>query len=313
MINQAYIISKEHLTNEGPKKMAKVEGWQLKQRQALPLDMKEAFTEKRIRSWYSHWDGQVYVSFSGGKDSTVLLDMVRRIYPEVPAVFVDTGLEFPEIREFVKSVENVTWLKPKMSFNKVVEKYGYPVVSKENAQKIEEIRNTKSDKLRNKRLHGDEKGNGKLSEKWKYLIESDYKISAKCCNVMKKSPVKKYEKETGRKPFVGTMAADSTGRATSYLRNGCNSFESTRPMSTPMAFWLEDDIWAYLEKDELQYSSIYDLGYTRTGCMFCMFGVHLEKGENRFQRMKRTHPNQYEYCLNQLGCAAILDDIDVEY
>ena len=70
----------------------------LLQRQSLPLEAKIRMTEIRIRDWYDYWDGNVYVSFSGGKDSTVLLHIVRSMYPEVPAVFSDTGLEFPEIR-----------------------------------------------------------------------------------------------------------------------------------------------------------------------------------------------------------------------
>ncbi len=117
------------MTDEKTNKSSwKLEPWQLKQRQVLPLYLKEAYTEKRIKDWYTHWHGNVSVSFSGGKDSTVLLHQVRKIYPEVPALFVDTGLEYPEIKDFVRTIDNVTWLKPKMPFHKVIEKYGFPVV-----------------------------------------------------------------------------------------------------------------------------------------------------------------------------------------
>ena len=102
----------------------------LKEMQAWPLERKIQVTQTRLIEWYQHYDGKVYVSFSGGKDSTVLLDMARRIYPDIEAVFIDTGLEYPEIREFVKTFDNVTWLKPKMNFRQVIEKYGYPLVSK---------------------------------------------------------------------------------------------------------------------------------------------------------------------------------------
>lgn len=68
----------------------------------------------------------MYVSFSGGKDSTVLLDLVRSEYPNVKAVFVDTGLEYPEIRSFVKTFDNVEILKPKKNFKQVIQEYGYP-------------------------------------------------------------------------------------------------------------------------------------------------------------------------------------------
>ena len=104
-----------------------MELWELKQKQSLPLEAKIAMTLRRIREWYEYWDGNVYVSFSGGKDSTVLLHLVRQYYPDVPAVFSDTGLEFPEIREFVKTVPNVTWLRPALTFKKVIEKHGYVI------------------------------------------------------------------------------------------------------------------------------------------------------------------------------------------
>ena len=80
----------------------------LKELQALPLWRKIQITQARIMEWYSFYEGQVYISFSGGKDSTVLLNLARRIYPNIEAVFVDTGLEYPEIREFIKTFDNVT-------------------------------------------------------------------------------------------------------------------------------------------------------------------------------------------------------------
>ena len=105
---------------------------ELQMKQALPLEAKIIMSKQRIREFVSEYgiDG-VYVSFSGGKDSTVLLHLARSIFPEIPAVFIDTGLEYPEIREFVKSFENVKWLKPKMTFKQVIKKYGYPFISKE--------------------------------------------------------------------------------------------------------------------------------------------------------------------------------------
>ncbi len=293
--------------------VAKIEEWQFHQRQALSLEIKERYTEIRIRAWYEYWKGEVYVSFSGGKDSTVLLHQVRRLYPNVLAVFIDTGLEYPEIRDFVKTIDSVEWVKPKMNFREVIEKYGYPIISKENAQKIDEIRNTKSDKLRSKRLFGDANKCGKLPGKWQFCIDADFKISSKCCDALKKRPVTSFEKRTGLKPYLGMMAMDSFLRKTAYLLHGCNAFEARRPKSNPMAFWREENVWEYIHKHGLSYCSIYDKGYTRTGCMFCMFGVHLEKGENRFQLMKRTHPTQYNYCINKLGCGKVLDYIGVSY
>ena len=104
----------------------------LYQMQSLSLRAKIGMTKRRINEWVDMYgeDG-VYVSFSGGKDSTVLLDIARQLYPNIKAVFVDTGLEYPEIRLFVKTVSNVDWIRPKLTFRQVIEKYGYPFISKE--------------------------------------------------------------------------------------------------------------------------------------------------------------------------------------
>ena len=105
---------------------------ELQMLQALPLEVKIEKTKQRIREWVDYFgiDG-VYVSFSGGKDSTALLNIARDMYPNIKAVFCDTGIEFPEIREFVKTYDNVDWVKPKMTFVEVVKNYGYPLISKE--------------------------------------------------------------------------------------------------------------------------------------------------------------------------------------
>ena len=101
-------------------------------RQALPLNLKIRMTEERIREWINYYgiDG-IYVSFSGGKDSTVLLDIVRKNYPNAKAMFVDVPTQYPELRQFVKTFENVDIVKPKIGFIEACEKYGFPLFSKE--------------------------------------------------------------------------------------------------------------------------------------------------------------------------------------
>jgi len=286
----------------------------LKARQALPLELKETLSMIKISEFYHRLGGKVYISFSGGKDSTVLLHLIRSKFPDVEAVFVDTGLEFPEIREFVKTISNVTWIKPKMNFKDVIEKYGYPIISKDQACAISRYRNTKYPEQRYYRLNGFPNGKkGMISKKWQYLIDAPFKISDYCCAIMKKQPLDKFYKKMDKKPFIGVMASDSKIRRDQYLKVGCNSFESKIIKSTPIAFWMEKDIWDYIKKYNLEYSSIYDMGYDRTGCVFCAFGVHMEKGENRFQKLKRTHPQLYNYCIIKLGMGEVLDFIDIKY
>ena len=311
----------------------------LRQKQSLPLEGKIILAELRIREWYEHWDGDVYVSFSGGKDSTVLLDIVKRLYPDVPAVFVDTGLEYPEVRRFATERADVV-LRPEMRFDEVIKKWGYPVVSKRVASYIQTARRN-PDSQRARWIRGEDETKF-VSSKWAYLIDAPFLISANCCDVMKKAPFHKYGRTTGRKPIIGTMAAESINRETQYIESGCNAFDGKCPRSAPLSVWLEQDILQYIKQRGLEIPSVYGeiverdqlpgqtrmfvdqwdeltvTGVDRTGCMFCMFGAQCQKSPNRFQRMKETHPRQYAYCMKPvedggLGLREVLEYIGVPY
>lgn len=292
----------------------KVSHEELSALRSLPLDVKIGLSKTTIQRWYEYWNGNVYVSFSGGKDSTVLLNLVRQIYPDVPAVFCNTGTELPEIVDFVSTFNNVVVTRPTKSFGKIIHEYGYPVVSKEVSQGIHEVRNTKSDKLRYKRLFGADNKykSGKIPEKWKFLIDAPFKISSRCCYYLKKKPADQYGKGNSRYPFIGIMTEDSPLRRQTYMRHSCNAYDTKRPRSTPIAFWTTSDIWNYIHENGVPYCSIYDMGWENTGCAFCLFGVHKEEEPNRFQRIQVTHPELWKACIGW-GIPEVLDYIGVSY
>jgi 3'-phosphoadenosine 5'-phosphosulfate sulfotransferase (PAPS reductase)/FAD synthetase len=289
--------------------------------QSWPLERKIQVTQTRIIEWLTRNNGLVFVSFSGGKDSTVLLDIARRVCEDIPAIFVDTGLEYPELRDFVKTKNNVEWLRPKHPFFEIIEKYGYPVISKEVSNVIYGAR--KGQQYRLARLNGellDKDGNYSMfnCERYKYLLDAPFKISDKCCYHMKKAPIYKYERESGRRAIIGTMACESKLRLQGWLRSGCNAFEASRPISQPISFWTEQDILQYLRFTGIPYAPIYGeiievktrhgmilktTGVERSGCMYCMYGVQNDAIPNRFQRMQLTHPKQYNYCIHKMAAA----------
>ena len=285
----------------------------LQQRQLLPLEAKIMLSKNRIKEWYNNFYGEVYVSFSGGKDSTVLLHLVRSIYPEVKAVFIDTGLEYPEIKQFVNTINNVEIIRPKKNFVQVIKEYGYPVISKNVSRYVRDLQNPTENNKKTRRIRlGLEGGKvGILPKKWVKLVNAPFKCSEQCCDIMKKSPINLFEKKNKLKPFIGMMAEESRARKL-RLSKGCNSFNQKKPQSNPLSFWTTKDIWDYLNKFKVPYCKIYDTGIKRTGCMFCMFGVHLEKEPNRFQQMEQTHPQIHNYCINKLGCGKVLDYIGVK-
>ena len=303
--------------------MAKVEQEELRRLQALPLDEKIAIAQKAIREFVEHFgvDG-IYISFSGGKDSTVLIHLCRQLYPDLVGLYSDTGLEFPEIRDFVQTFDNITIVTPKMHHREMLKKCGYPVVSKEQAEWIYRIRSGTSSGAIQKAFYGMNLDGTptrfKLSEQWKYLLNAPFNIGSGCCKEMKLKPIAEYVKKTGRVPIMGTTASESALRAQKFMQNGYYVIDGNNPQCTPMSIWTDDDVWEYIHRFNLPYCKIYDMGYDRTGCVFCMFGAHLDKEPNRFQKLQRTHPDLWRYCMKPyddggLGLREVLEFMGIPY
>lgn len=238
----------------------------------------------------------VYVSFSGGADSLVVLDIARRfVNKNILAVFCNTGQEWPEVVRFVKTIPNVQIIRPRKNLQQIYALTGFPLIGKEQSHNIRQAQTLNHNTATYKKVTG----NGKFSipQKYRYLINKPYSISEKCCYYLKKAPFHRYEKETGRRPILGMLANESRLRETTYLRRqGCNSFVRTKESSWPLAIWTAEDVWEYIRHNNIPYCKIYDeLEERRTGCVACGYGV--TTCPVKLFPLYRKYPNLYKQIL----------------
>jgi len=306
----------------------------LEEKQKWTLDQKIYHLYEVVDNYYHRFNGGVYMSFSGGKDSTVLKYFIDKWlkmagYPPIKYVFNNTTNEHKEILDFVKSFgDEVIHLRPKMTFAQVLEKYGFPMVSKQTARFLSRYRNTKSEQMRQFYKHGTNKDGSqsafKIAKKWHFLIDAPFNFTDRCCDILKKEPVKRFEKETGLKPIIGTMADESNQRKLQYKKNGeqCNTFTEGKEQCKPLSIFTEADIWALIERFNIKICSIYfdqvingELvkGEKRTGCKLCGFGCQFETGEdNRYTRLSKREPNLHKSFMDKLGYRAVLKFIGIK-
>ena len=242
--------------------------------QALPLEMKLKRTEIRAKEFIDYFGVEnCAIGFSGGKDSTVLAHIVRKLYPDIKLVFCNTTLEYPEIQKFAKSFDNVTILHPKLTYAQVIQKYGYPFISKEVAERVYNARRCLASykfdggtSTFNTIISSQEHFPMRVSQllgiggffsrrydfsKWRDLLTLDFHISNMCCNEIKKKPFHSYHK----KMLVATLAEESQLRQTAWLKTGCNAFD--QGLSKPMSFWTEQDVLHYIKQNNIPIASVY--------------------------------------------------------
>lgn len=189
-----------------------------------------------------------------------------------------------------------------MRFDEVIKKYGYPIASKRVSSYAETARRNPCSQ-RARWLRGDDRTKF-VSPKWWPLVNADFWVSDKCCTVMKKTPFKQFEKATGKKPIIGTMASEGLNREIEWTKNGCNAFNVPCPSSRPISFWAEQDVLQYIKENNLKIASVYgeivsmdDEGYeyseelvpggklyttgcNRTGCIFAHLVATLRKSRH---------------------------------
>lgn len=206
-----------------------------------------------------------------------------------------------------------------MTFKETVREYGFPLISKKVARQISDLKNpTEHNKatlnlyLTGLNRNGKFSKTYKISEKWKKLIDVDFNITHKCCEILKKEPTRRFEQETGMRGFIGTMTDESSERKKAWLKSGCNTYDGNNIKSRPMSIWSEKDVWEYIKLNNLNYSEIYDdlydkdgnliaQGEKRTGCAYCAFGAGFDKKDNeknRFQRLAVRKPHQFKKMMD---------------
>lgn len=285
---------------------------------SMSLETKIIQTKFLIRQAVNTFgEEKCYISYSGGKDSTVLSHIAKQLYPNILHLFANTTNEYPETLKHIQweKTENGTNIITVLpidakgeiwTFKKVVERYGYPMFSKRIANAIRTYQHAQTERTKQNSIDYINR-NFKKYDKYKELPISD-----KCCEKLKKEPLRRKAKELGMECVIlGVLASESYQREKDWLENGCNVFFKFKDnQCKPLSFWTESDILEYIEKYNVKVSDLYNMGYKRNGCMYCGFGVQLEEPEsNRYKKLKETHPIQYSYFINNFG--GLIIDFDI--
>lgn len=296
----------------------------LREQQKLPLWKKIEHSKRMIRQFVYAMGGidNCFCAYSGGLDSEILLHLVRIEYPECVGVFANTTNEYSETLKHVRKHENIVWVNPKKTFRKILQEIGFPLISKKMARYIEDVRKRHdgNESTANLRLTGIKRDGtlskvGMISKKWLFLTDNykiKFNVTSKCCYWLKEEPMNRYQKQTGKKPFVGTLAEESNGRESNYIEYGCNIFTHGNEKSRPLSIWTEQDIWDYAKINNIEINPLYFDSHTKdgkliqrerkTGCRGCGFGYHLEKSDlfnqDRFDKYKLRSPKAFEKLMN---------------
>ena len=181
----------------------------LRTRQQWTLPQKIDHSLGVIEQFSNHFDGQVYVSFSGGKDSVAMLSLVEMLYPGVQCMFVMTGCESPSVCRFIREMKaeghNIDIVRPRKTLRQVFADYGFPIASKKVSHQIQCVRRNPYCKSSREVLRRDNPHC--IPERWMYLLNEPYEVSDRCCHWLKHLPAYEYGERTGRHPYIGLFRA----------------------------------------------------------------------------------------------------------
>lgn len=309
------------------------------EKQKQDYDFKVAYAENRAKAFVKECEkrGLNYHVSVGGLDSITLLLFLRSIGIDCPAISA-SHLEDASIQKIhrelgvesvkpIKREDGTYWAKAK-----VLQEFGFPVLSKEIASKIETLANPteKNKTVRHAIITGETGEYGgfqknsrmKMSRKWLekfggYANEEEgtdyqkapFKVSAKCCYYLKEKPCDIWAKEHKSVPFLGLMASEGGRRQKSLMLHGCNYFGKSTIRSAPFAIFSRQDllqlaldldvpvpeIYGKIERKED--GTLYTTKAQRTGCAMCGFGIHLEKRPHRFDQLLERNRRSWDYWM----------------
>lgn len=243
-----------------------------------------------------------YISFSGGKDSTVLSALVDMAIPDnkIPRVYANTGIEYKLILQFVKKLKEkehpweLVILEPSVPIKPMLEKEGYPFKSKEHSACVNSYQQgNKNGRWITRYLNRG--GRYGCPQKLKYQFTEDFKlkVSDKCCDRLKKDVLHEYQKANEKKyGIVGIIKAEG-GRRTGAK---CLAFEGKKlknfqPLVPITKEWEE---W-FIDKYNVDISDIYKPPYNfrRTGCKGCPFAPDIKE---ELDTLEKFFPAERKQC-----------------
>lgn len=240
------------------------------------------------------------ISFSGGKDSTVLSDLVDRALPgnQIPRVFIDTGIEYNAIRAFVKAKQDADprfhMVQPTKPINKVLETYGYPFKSKEHSAKLSYYQRGIEQPSLERYLSDDNKFGCPKILRYQFTHDFTMPISNLCCDKLKKEPMKLWQKEN-RRPIsiIGVIREEGGQRrnAKCIVTNFRGTVKAFQPL---VAVTLDWEQW-YIDTFNIQLCELYypPFSFERTGCKGCPFAIGLQA---ELDTMQRLLPGERKQC-----------------
>lgn len=297
----------------------------------------------RIEELYYETDGKCYVSFSGGKDSTVLLALIKmceELYtiPEggIPAVFVNTGIEMGITVDFVKWVKdnyypNVITIRPEKSFDWVLKNKGKPIKSKLKAEYLGRWHRGNRSRTVYQNLVEGKTNAGKratrlcMGDKDMHMLSDNFPImpSEKCCSYLKKKPVDAYARANAMKGFMtGARIAEGGAREMNELarhinaeRKICTAISRGYIRKAPVIDWSDSDAEEFIKTHHVPLSDAYTkYGFGRTGCMACPFNRNVHRD---LEYLINHEPNRYKASMHWLKDVYIAQNVilpfDEEY